>query len=59
MKTIIQKYGFRLRKQHRKNEVLEQEKQRVANCDVSFTYNVYIGIFDRDKHDAVMRLNQI
>ncbi|MBD5509015.1 MAG: site-specific integrase [Lachnospiraceae bacterium] len=31
----------------------------LGHSDVSFTYNVYIGIFDRDKHDAVMKLNQI
>lgn len=31
----------------------------LGHSDVSFTYNVYIGIFDRDKHEAVMKLNQI
>lgn len=31
----------------------------LGHSDVSFTYNVYIGIFDSDKHDAVMKLNQI
>ena len=31
----------------------------LGHSDVSFTYNVYIGIFDRDKRDAVMKLNQI
>lgn len=31
----------------------------LGHSDVSFTYNVYIDIFDRDKYDAVMKLNQI
>ena len=31
----------------------------LGHSDVSFTYNVYIDIFDRDKQDAVMKLNQI
>jgi len=31
----------------------------LGHSDVSFTYNVYIGVFDKDKHDAVMKLNQI
>lgn len=31
----------------------------LGHSDVSFTYNVYIDIFDRDKQEAVMKLNQI
>lgn len=31
----------------------------LGHSDVPFTYNVYIDIFDRDKQDAVMKLNQI
>lgn len=31
----------------------------LGHSDVSFTYNVYIDVFDQDKHDAVMKLNQI
>ncbi len=31
----------------------------LGHSDESFTYNVYIDIFDRDKQDAVMKLNQI
>lgn len=31
----------------------------LGHSDVSFTYNVYIDIFDKDKHDAVMKLNCI
>lgn len=27
----------------------------LGHSDVSFTYNVYIDIFDRDKQDAVMK----
>lgn len=29
----------------------------LGHSDVTFTYNVYIDVFDKDKHDAVMTLN--
>lgn len=31
----------------------------LGHSDVSFTYNVYIDVFDQDKQSAVMKLNQI
>ena len=31
----------------------------LGHCDVSFTYNVYISIFEKDKKSAVEKLNHI
>lgn len=31
----------------------------LGHSDVAFTYNVYIDIFEKDKHEAVKMLNRL